>query len=653
MTSKNQNVDNHSDDDDNDNDNNNNIEEYQYPTEDEEDDNDYYENEPNYENLGNDYIEIDKIPPQITTTTTTTTTTITPSQLLYQHTIPNNNVYQLTPQQLDEHIRNIDIPFLLPVIHTYIIPCLLSSIGYQKDIAEIVAFAILAANNLDAQSLITKIPQLSFTDRTLLFLNAVRHPKEEDVMQQLTMHCAHCVNSTPTSNDQPISWVTNPVCCHTCHLQCCLDAIHQYENQGLPLMKCLEPDCTCLLLIPNLHLGFNHCSSPVVASTARGYYLLTNKNKPLNVLLENGMLNNVLFSLDNRIHLRLCPKCRKNVFILPQSNITRRNTDVCCSQCDIELCMKCGKMDGHAPLPCSMMDIFDHAVSTRRGNILPKLLPLSSFQSTTMQSCPNCSSMIEKEGGCSYMLCVCGYQFCWLCRSQYEIGHEKQCYYQRHMNTVPYQTCALDDKNNSAEEETTTINSNNNITIDATVEKYLRYEVSCKACVTNAQLCSGDDFGRDTWTFMKMLDILLPRLWIFYYFLSSSDTSAEYDILQRIESLEKNKIQLLQQMTQYSLSYLAKINKQNSTSQFVGHSSQSIIWKCIRDVKQLTIHILQLVKMICETKRLWVQGWNVTLQTLQTHDNDYVVDEQMKTQIEIWKDAYDCKLSDKMEMYMG
>lgn len=48
----------------------------------------------------------------------------------------------------------------------------------------------------------------------------------------------------------------------------------------------------------------------------------------------------------------------------------------------------------------------------------------STFVST--KRCPKCVFPFDKYGGCNYMVCRCGFVFCWACLRTY-IGHGQQC----------------------------------------------------------------------------------------------------------------------------------------------------------------------------------------------------------------------------------
>ena len=55
------------------------------------------------------------------------------------------------------------------------------------------------------------------------------------------------------------------------------------------------------------------------------------------------------------------------------------------------------------------------------------------MDSVPFQCCPNCHVMIEKVGGCQYLRCVCGHQFCWCCLRE-KGDKEDQC---QTKHTVP------------------------------------------------------------------------------------------------------------------------------------------------------------------------------------------------------------------------
>jgi E3 ubiquitin-protein ligase RNF14 len=41
--------------------------------------------------------------------------------------------------------------------------------------------------------------------------------------------------------------------------------------------------------------------------------------------------------------------------------------------------------------------------------------------------CPNCSTSVEKNGGCNHITCRhCNFEWCWLCNCKYQPGHYRK-----------------------------------------------------------------------------------------------------------------------------------------------------------------------------------------------------------------------------------
>lgn len=50
----------------------------------------------------------------------------------------------------------------------------------------------------------------------------------------------------------------------------------------------------------------------------------------------------------------------------------------------------------------------------------PALYATERWIAQQCKRCPNCSSLIEKEGGCDHMTCAfCTNEFCWSCFADY------------------------------------------------------------------------------------------------------------------------------------------------------------------------------------------------------------------------------------------
>lgn len=80
--------------------------------------------------------------------------------------------------------------------------------------------------------------------------------------------------------------------------------------------------------------------------------------------------------------------------------------DVVCRTCSEPFCFKCGF--DHAPADCANMKAFmaKNAVESKDALWLSK----------NSKECPQCSTYIQKDGGCNWIRCgKCKYEFCWLC----------------------------------------------------------------------------------------------------------------------------------------------------------------------------------------------------------------------------------------------
>lgn len=80
--------------------------------------------------------------------------------------------------------------------------------------------------------------------------------------------------------------------------------------------------------------------------------------------------------------------------------------DVVCRNCNEPFCFKCGF--DHAPASCTNMKKFValNAAESKDAQWLSK----------NSKECPQCSTYIQKDGGCNWVRCSkCKYEFCWLC----------------------------------------------------------------------------------------------------------------------------------------------------------------------------------------------------------------------------------------------
>lgn len=119
-------------------------------------------------------------------------------------------------------------------------------------------------------------------------------------------------------------------------------------------------------------------------------------------------------SLNNKKDFLYCPGCFK--IIMKSECKSQRYLDfnekneakyLECPYCSTGICTSCNRSD-HKPKPCEMMEKQE----------------LRLFRNATdIQRCNNCKSYVTKIKGCNHMICVCKYEFCWLCNAEYNVHH--------------------------------------------------------------------------------------------------------------------------------------------------------------------------------------------------------------------------------------
>lgn len=90
-----------------------------------------------------------------------------------------------------------------------------------------------------------------------------------------------------------------------------------------------------------------------------------------------------------------------------------KGKEIECSQCKKHTCSDC-KAKSHKGMTCAQNQ--DKSLGQWAGQ-----------KGVALHKCPNCETLIEKNGGCPHMYCFnCQYSFCWSCgRSDTTILHEK------------------------------------------------------------------------------------------------------------------------------------------------------------------------------------------------------------------------------------
>ena len=97
-----------------------------------------------------------------------------------------------------------------------------------------------------------------------------------------------------------------------------------------------------------------------------------------------------------------------------------------CSACGANTCTSC-HIEYHAGITCSMYQ------SEKQDGGLENLKNWMGKDKKNRKRCPNCSALIEKNGGCNHMTCnACRQHFCWLCLAKCDsengfFMHQRKC----------------------------------------------------------------------------------------------------------------------------------------------------------------------------------------------------------------------------------
>jgi len=86
--------------------------------------------------------------------------------------------------------------------------------------------------------------------------------------------------------------------------------------------------------------------------------------------------------------------------------------DIVCA-CGHAFCWKC-QQEAHQPVKC--VDVARWIKQNEEDALFNK------WAAVNTKPCPKCSAPCQKDSGCAYVTCRCGYEFCWLCL-QHMPGH--------------------------------------------------------------------------------------------------------------------------------------------------------------------------------------------------------------------------------------
>ena len=103
------------------------------------------------------------------------------------------------------------------------------------------------------------------------------------------------------------------------------------------------------------------------------------------------------------------------------------NSEFASCACGTKFCVRC-QSSPHWPAPCEIFS--QYAVKIRNSGDSSMLPPeAQTDMAVNVASCPHCQRLVQKNGGCPYMYCVCRRAFCWGCKKPWEgKTHGTECY---------------------------------------------------------------------------------------------------------------------------------------------------------------------------------------------------------------------------------
>ncbi|XP_068313601.1 probable E3 ubiquitin-protein ligase ARI2 [Pyrus communis] len=113
---------------------------------------------------------------------------------------------------------------------------------------------------------------------------------------------------------------------------------------------------------------------------------------------------------DNRM-VKWCPS-------VPHcGNAIRIEEDELCEvecACGLQFCFNC-LAEAHSPCSCQMWKLWCQKCQDESETV--------NYIAVNTKPCPKCGKLVEKNGGCNLVSCLCGQPFCWLCGAPTGLNH--------------------------------------------------------------------------------------------------------------------------------------------------------------------------------------------------------------------------------------
>ncbi|ODV69286.1 hypothetical protein HYPBUDRAFT_103016 [Hyphopichia burtonii NRRL Y-1933] len=197
-----------------------------------------------------------------------------------------------------------------------------------------------------------------------------------------------------------------------CNHRYCGECYKSYVNMHISsgkLITCMNLECP---------LTISHGDVALLASQGKDEESII---KPKIDLISNPLLISTVSNYidTHRKQYKWCPATDCNNLIeLDRDAIANHDEDenrdidlthvlnVSCPE-NHEFCYKCHR-ENHLPCPCWIVDLWVQKCKDDSET--------ANWIQANTQPCPECDSLIEKNGGCNHLTCrKCKYEFCWIC----------------------------------------------------------------------------------------------------------------------------------------------------------------------------------------------------------------------------------------------
>ena len=230
--------------------------------------------------------------------------------------------------------------------------------------------------------------------------------KKNSLVEGVKFDCPVCCNTFESATVFSLS------CGHKFCLQCYLDYISSFLHNGT-LIRCIS--LLCSLTIPHEDLEFLLYAPRIGKEEARKVA----KNFDTNSLLASAAK---AYIESNKSRWKWCPApdCSHLTELIVRKNYDKNRKQDCdilnfpivTCPADHEFCFDC-QYENHLPCPCWIVKLWIKKCKDDSET--------TNWIQANTQACPQCDSLIEKNGGCNHMTCYkCKYEFCWICMTSWK-----------------------------------------------------------------------------------------------------------------------------------------------------------------------------------------------------------------------------------------